>query len=141
MTLGWVGVPAPSLRLWEVLLWGSATTGTVKQEERETLLLAGSCTDLGVSAAREPPHPAHPSLCRREDQERGGLSHQRQLSFKALCPEQGPHSFVWQMWGHRARNTDLFFCIFRNVISRHAHLVLVPRAIWERRVGGAWVGR
>lgn len=55
-------------------------------------------------------------------------------------PPPPARSSVWHTWGQCARNTDLFFCIFRNIISSHAHLVFVPRAIWERMVGGAWVG-
>lgn len=55
---------------------------------------------------------SHPSPCRREEQEKEELSHQVQLLFEALCPERGPHSSLWQVWGQCARNTDLFFCIF-----------------------------
>lgn len=80
------GMRSPSLTLHAVQIW-----------EHE------SCKGAAV----------HPLICVREHrQEREGLSHRLQLSFKTSCPEQGPHRSVWQVWGQGARNIDLFFCIF-----------------------------
>lgn len=82
------GMPVPS-EVLESLAVGSAMATTVKQEEGESLLLAGSSRDLAVSGLhRSLLVPSCPSLCGRENwQEREGLSHQLQLLLEALYPE------------------------------------------------------
>lgn len=90
MILDWVGVPAPSLRLWEVLLWGSAMTGTVKQEERETLLLAGSCTDLGRQLHGSFLTPLTPHFAAGKTRRGEGFSTNSSCLSKPCAPSKAP---------------------------------------------------